>query len=73
MRLTLTIQNCFKKAGVIREPISVGENPDDQDGWNFLIERSDIKVNKDIFVTFYDNLKTSDDYFNIFVENDNDK
>jgi len=48
MRLTLTIQNCFKKAGVIREPISVGENPDDQDGWNFLIERSDIKVDKDI-------------------------
>ena len=40
----LTIQKCFKKSGGFTEPISVEENPDDQDGWNFLIERSDTEI-----------------------------
>ena len=36
-----------------------------------MVRMGGIKVNKDIFITFNDNLKTSDDDFNIFVENDN--
>jgi len=67
-----TIQNCFIKAGIITETIALEEYADEPDGWNFLIEQSDVEIEKDMFITFDDNLKTSDDDFNIIVENDND-
>ena len=58
----------FQKVGIIKETIIGETNVDNIDRWNFLIENRDIIL----FIAFDDNLKLSDDDFNIFVENDND-
>ena len=53
------------------ETIIEEENLNYANDWNFLIEKCDNEVNKDIFIAFDSNLKSNDDDFNIFVENIN--
>ena len=59
----------FQKSQIIKGSLNEEENAADAGEWSFMVVRGDIGVEKDIFITFDDNLKKSNNDFNILVRN----